>query len=206
MKTELVLFGQHINMAPRTNRRLLVVVFYGVFGAILIASWMKGPHAGAGFWAGEFALFVGPILGGYFSGVGTLTGRRGLVEPFKAGVILKYPDSASVLKPSTLLHPVVDNDPELRIDERALRRRDYAHYVSHGFLGGLISVGFILEFLSYSNVFSYSNQGGGIESLHLTSGDVNRIVYYLLQIGYICALTLPQAVLLWTEPDMEAEG
>jgi hypothetical protein len=30
MKSELVLFGQHINMAPRVNRRRLVVLFYGL--------------------------------------------------------------------------------------------------------------------------------------------------------------------------------
>ena len=200
MKRELVLLGQHVNMAPRVNRRRLVVLFYGIIGALLFACWIRGSHTGAGFWTIEFTLFLGPILGGSFAGLGILTGRRGLVEPFEAGKVLKYPDSASVLKPSTLLHPVVDNDPELRIDERALRRRDYAHYVSHGFLGGLISVGFILEFLNYSN------ESGGIDLLPLTSSAVHHIVYCLLQIGYISALTLPQAILLWTEPDMEAEG
>ena len=65
---------------------------------------------------------------------------------------------------------------------------------------GLISVGFILEFLNYSN------ESGGIDLLPLTSSAVHHIVYCLLQIGYISALTLPQAILLWTEPDMEAEG
>jgi hypothetical protein len=59
-------------------------------------------------------------------------------------------------------------------------------------------VGFLLEFCN--NSFS-----SGIESLWLTSNVVNRIVYYLLQIGYILFLTLPQAILLWTEPDMEEE-
>jgi hypothetical protein len=200
MKRELVLLGQHVNMAPRVNRRRLVVLFYGIIGALLFACWIRGSHTGAGFWTIEFTLFLGPILGGSFAGLGILTGRRGLVEPFEAGKVLKYPDSASVLKPSTLLHPVVDNDPELRIDERALRRRDYAHYVSHGFLGALITVGLWLEFV---NNF---NEGGGIETLHLNSNDVHRITYYLLQIGFIAVCTLPQAILLWTEPDMEAEG
>lgn len=200
MKSELVLFGQHINMTPRVNRRRLVVLFYGIFGALVLANWMRGSHTGGGLWTIEFTVLVGPILGGYFAGISVLSGRARLVEPFTARKTLKYPGSASVLKPSTLLHPVVDNDPELRIDERALRRRDYAHYVSHGFLGTLISVGFILEFLSNSNI------GGVIESLRLTSNDVNRIVYYLLQIGYISFMTLPQAILLWTEPDMETEG
>ena len=109
-----------------------------------------GSHIGSGFLTIEFTLIIGPILGGYFVGIGVLSGRSGLVEPFKAQKTLKYPESASILRPSTLLHPVVDDDPELRTDERALRRRDYAHYVSHGFLSAVVSVGFILEFLSNS--------------------------------------------------------
>jgi len=35
---------------------------------------------------------------------------------------------------------------------------------------------------------------------------MSSIVYCLLQIGYIWFLTLPQAILLWTEPDIEQEG
>jgi hypothetical protein len=200
MKREIVLFGQHVNMAPRANRRRLVVLFYGIIGALLFVCWIRGSHTGAGFWTIEFAIFLGPILGGSFAGLGILTGRRGLVEPFEAREFLRYPDTASVLKPSSLLHPVVDNDPDLRIDERSLSRSDHAHYVSHGFLGALITVGFLLEFV---NNF---NQGDGIATLHLNSNDVHRITYYLLQIGFIAVCTLPQAVLLWTEPDMEAEG
>jgi hypothetical protein len=194
MKTELVLFGKRINMAPRTHRRWLVGAFYGIFGSLLLESWFIGSHTGGGFLTIEFTLMVGPILGGYFAGIGVLSGRAGLVEPFKAQKTLKYPESASILRPSTLLHPVVDDDPELRTDERALRRRDYAHYVSHGFLGAVVSVGFILEFLNNSPL-----------DIGLSSNSVNRIVYCLLQIGYISSMTLPQAILLWTEPDMETD-
>jgi hypothetical protein len=200
MKSELILFGQHINMAPRTNRRRLVGLFYGVISALLFGSLIRGSHTGAGFWTVEFIILLAPVLVGTFSGIGILTGRRGLVEPFEARKFLKYPDTASVLKPSSLLHPVVDNDRELRFDERALRRRDHAHYVSHRFLDVLITVGFFLEFLNYIS------EGSGIETLRLNSNDVHRITYYLLQIGFITVCTLPQAILLWTEPDMEAEG
>ncbi|MGA2650320.1 MAG: hypothetical protein ABSF28_07345 [Terracidiphilus sp.] len=200
MKSELVLFGQHINMAPRVNRRRLVVLFYGIFGALLLANWFMGLHSDGAYWTVMFTLLVGPILGGYFSHVGNL-GRRGLVEPFKAERVLKYPESVSILKPSTLLYPVVDNDPQLRVDERTLRRRDYAHSLAYRFLGALVSVGFILEFCSNS-----SSVGGGLESIGLSSNSANRIIYYLLQISYVPFLTLPQAILLWTEPDMEAEG
>jgi hypothetical protein len=197
MKTKLVLFGKHIDMATRTRRRRLVALFYGVFGALLVMSWMTPSHTGGGFLTIEFTLFVGPILGGYFARIGVISEGRGLVEPFQPQKVLKYPDSASLLRPSTLLHPVVDDDPELRTDERALRRRDYAHYVAHGFLGALVAAAFILEFCNYSGLI------GDIASNGLSSALVHRIVYFLLQIGYITSMTLPQAILLWTEPDIE---
>jgi hypothetical protein len=197
MKTKLVLFGKHIDMATRSRRRWLVAIFYGVFGALLIRGWVLGSHTGGGFLTIEFTILVGPILGGYFAHISGISGGRGLVEPFRPQKILKYPESASFLRPSTLLHPVVDDDPELRTDERALRRRDYAHYVAHGFLGALVAAAFILEFCNYSGLI------GDIANNALSSGSVHRIVYCLLQIGYISSMTLPQAILLWTEPDME---
>jgi hypothetical protein len=199
MKTKLVLFGKHIDMATRTRRRWLVALFYGVFGALLVENWMIGSHTGGGFLTIEFTILVGPILGGYFARISGISGGRGLVEPFRPQKILKYPESASFLRPSTLLHPVVDDDPELRTDERALRRRDYAHYVSYRFLGALVAVAFIFEFAVNSILRD------DLESIGMSPSSVNRIVYCLLQIGYISSMTLPQAILLWTEPDMAPE-
>jgi len=199
MKTKLVLFGKQIDIASRARRRWLVSVFYGVFGALLLVNWLKGSHTLGGFLTIEFTLLIGPVLGGYFAGSSNLFGRAGLVGPFTARKTLKYPDSASILRPSTLLHPVVDDDPELRSDERALRRRDYAHYVSHQVLGAVVSAGFLLEYCSHSVL------SDDIERIGLSSAAVNQIVYCLLQIAWILDVTLPQAILLWTEPDMEAE-
>jgi hypothetical protein len=199
MKTEIVLFGQHFNMASRARRRRLVAVFYGVFGVLLLANWMFRSHTGGGLLTIEFTILVGPILGGYFARIGFLSAGRGLVEPFRAQTVLKYPDSATILEPSTLLHPVVDDDPELRTDERAMRRRDYAHYVAHQFLSAVVAVGFLLEYLNYSGLIGDSASNG------LSPASVHRIVYCLLQIAYISSVTLPQAVLLWTEPDMEID-
>jgi hypothetical protein len=190
MKTELVLFGKHFSMASRSRRRRLVIIFYGTLAALLLKSWLMGSRTGGGFITIEFVLLVGPILGGRFAGIGVLTGTRGLVEPFSAGKSLKYPDSATILKPSTLLHPIEDLDPQLRIDERAQRRRDNAHFISHGFLETIIAAAFLTEFVSYSPI-------------DLAPAVANRVAYCLLQIGYISSMTLPQAILLWTEPDLE---
>jgi hypothetical protein len=197
MKTKLVLFGKHFDMAPRRHRRWLVAVFYGIFSALLLANWLMGSQTKGGSLTIWFTLLLGPILGGYFAGSSNLFGRAGLVEPFIVRKTLKYSESASILRPASLLHPVLDNDPELRTDERLLHRRDYAHYVSYRFLGTVFLAGFILEY------FNNSSLRGGLLSIGLSSSSVNSIVYCLLQIGYILSMTLPQAILLWTEPDME---
>lgn len=196
MKTELKLFGLRLNVAPRRNRRRLVVLFYVVLAALLIVSWLKVPHSGGGWIALEFTLLFGPILGGYF-GRSALFGVRGIVEPFDGRRQLKYPASASVLRPSSLLKPVEDNDPELRTDERALGRSNYAHRVSHGYLSNVIFIGFGIEYLNYYGLL------GGIERWGWSSSDLHHIVFCLLQIGWVFSMTMPQAVLLWTEPDME---
>jgi hypothetical protein len=39
MKTELVLFGRHIDMASQVRRQRLVVLVYGVFAALMAAGW-----------------------------------------------------------------------------------------------------------------------------------------------------------------------
>ncbi|MDR3773225.1 MAG: hypothetical protein P4L26_07755 [Terracidiphilus sp.] len=197
MKTELVIFGMRFGMATRARRRLLVMMFYGVFGGLLLVSWLRGSHTGGGFLTIEFTLLVGPILGGYFTRIGVLAQGRGLVELFEPRKVLKYPDSATILRPSTLLRPVEDHDPELRADERSVRRRDHAHYVSQRFIGGVVSAAFLLEF----SINSHAPGEPGI--FGMPDVPAARIVYCLLQIGYIAVMTLPQAILLWSEPDME---
>lgn len=199
MKTELAIFGMRFGMATRARRRLLVMMFYGVFGGLLLVNWLRGSHTGGGFLTIEFTLLVGPILGGQFTRVGILAQGRGLVEPFEPGKVLKYPDSATVQRPSTLLHPVEDNDPELRTDERSMRRRDHAHYVSQKYIGGVVCAAFLLEF----SINSHAPGGPGI--FGMPDVRVARIVYFLLQVAYIAVMTLPQAILLWTEPDMEEQ-
>ena len=133
-------------MATQARRRKLVFgSFYGAYRGDCPAS-LKGFKPGGGFVTIEFTILVGPILGGYFARIGILSTGRGLVAPFEPQKVLKYPGTATVLRPSTLLHPVEDNDPELRTDERAMRRRDHAHYVSQKFISRVVSAAFFLEF------------------------------------------------------------
>jgi hypothetical protein len=200
MKTELVLFGKRLNLATRAQRRRLVVIFYGIFAALLLASWALRSNTSGGWITIEFAILVGPMLGGHFAGAANLFGRTGLVEPFTNRKTLKYPGAANVARPSSLLRPVIDDDPSLRVDERTLRRRDYAYSVSHRVLGSLLSVAFILDFMIHSSL------ADTLDTIGLPAPAVDSSIYFLLQIAYVSFLTLPQAILLWSEPDMDEEA
>jgi hypothetical protein len=199
MRTELELFGRRISVATRARRRRLVLLFYGVFAVLLVASCLGGfmSPGGSGWATIEFTILLAPILGGYFARIGLLSSGRGIVAPFKPQKVLRYPASASLLRPESLLHPVVDIDPELRVDERALRRRDHAHYLSHEALGTVIGIAFLVAYLRNTGLLKDVQIAGS------ASGIMGGVVYLLLQVAYVLSMTLPAAILLWTEPDME---
>jgi len=44
-----------------------------------------------------------------------------------------------------------------------------------------------------------------IERLGLSHESVNRIIFGILHISWVFILSLPQAILPWTEPDMETD-
>jgi hypothetical protein len=81
-----------------------------------------------------------------------------------------------------------------------MRRRDHAHYVSQQFIGGVVSAAFALEFSINSHMPGEPGVFG------IPDAPAARIVYCLLQVAYIAVMTLPQAILLWTEPDMEEDA
>jgi hypothetical protein len=196
MKTELVLFGKHFSMASRIRRRCLIILFYGAFACLLAASWAMGSQAGAGWVTVEFTVLAGPILGGYFYGSLNLFGTTGLVEPFSGNAMIARRHGVAVTRNLPL---GVESLGELHNDERSLVRRDYAHYLSDRFLGTVVSTAFLLEFLKNASIFRF------VLAIGISVGAMNNLVYSLLQVGYISFLTLPQAILLWTEPDLEEE-
>jgi len=69
-------------------------------------------------------------------------------------------------------------------DERDLRRRDRVHFYSYRFVVALVLLGYVL---------------GGDPFHHAQMGRA------LILGGVVLGLTLPQALLLWIEPDMEFE-
>jgi hypothetical protein len=89
-------------------------------------------------------------------------------------------------------------DMRARGDEREIYRRDYAHYLAYYSLGyGLIAA-------LFAGYFRGPNPVTPHVPLALR-GFLMQLPYIILGATGILYITLPQAILLWSEPDMETE-
>jgi hypothetical protein len=190
MKTELVLFGAHFNMAPRAHRRLLVAFVCAGFAALICGSWLRDRWHFSSIWIILLLYWVNRlVLGNYESG-------GGLVDPFVSKET--QPNFAYdphhpwarlgrwFLQPFTVKRTYTN-------DERELRQRDSIHLTAYRVLGGLVGLAFLTEYLKAT----------GLWKLKTRSFSFDQLIYGLLIVSSIASLTLPQAILLWTEPDME---
>ena len=187
MNAELVLFGKHVSMAQRNRRRIVVAVIYGLLATLLIGSYLIGSWRAASpylIWAVILACRL--FLGGYTPG--------GLVKPFNGKAPRNSERPPNVLALQLRVYPVLPGaDGEAyRNDERELRQRDNAHYRAYQVLGiSLIVPWFICSVFGDPKLFGWS------------AATVNHLCAVLLLAILALFLTLPQAILLWTEPDME---
>jgi len=191
MNAELVLFGKRIDMALRRRRRLLVLAIYTVLAALLAAAWVFTHWRGSGmyvFWAALLACKL--FLGGYYKG--------GLVKPFQPPRPDKWNMPSGVLALKLRIYQPVPQDEETgwRNDERELIQRDRAHYLAYQALGMAVILPW---FLSYLRILRPQLFGWGVAT-------ADQAYYGLTLIALLLFLTLPQAILLWTEPDMRESG
>ena len=84
-------------------------------------------------------------------------------------------------------------------DERELRRRDSAHEIAYRILGMVVIFAFFIGYLRNSSDHL-------LNSVNLTAASFDPLLYGLLMVAFILFLSLPQAILLWTEPDMEEDA
>ena len=188
MRAEIVLLGKRLDMASQERRRVLVVAIYALLAALMAVLWQWTHWRGTGaymFWAAMLVCRL--FLGGYYTG--------GLVKPFNG----KAPRQSGMPPPLLLLklriyQPVLTGDEALyRNDERELEQRDHAHYLAFQTIG--VSVA-LMAFLASMRMLSPRLQGW----MAMPADQL----YYGLSLGILMLfLTLPQAILLWTEPDME---
>lgn len=186
MRAELVLMGKRIDMAPRANRRSLVVLIYAGMAALMAGLWLLDGWRTTGGYLIFTILFVNQFfLGGYAFG--------GLIKPFNG----KAPHQSDPQPPFLLLalrvYPPSPEHSEYRSDERELRQRDRAHYQAYQTLAPALAVIWLLA--------SWKLHAPRLLAWIPVSADV--MLYGLVLAAVVVSVTLPQAILLWTEPDME---
>lgn len=158
MKTQVNLLGMHINLAPRSHRRWLVISFY--FAAT--------------FWA------VCLCIGTDFLRAITLTSLFIFVA-----VLLVFVGYSGI--------------GEVGGDERVIHRRDHAYFIAHRKMSLLIFViAFVVTLRGFSPLVGFlpaASRGFIME-------DLARGAMFTLILIFV---TLPQAIILWTEPDMDPD-
>jgi hypothetical protein len=199
MKAELLLFGMHFNMAPHANRRRLVALIYMAFAALMTVGWFIDHWHVWGF--GLIILsasYLGRlVLGGY--GVA----GKGMVKPFFGNEVraryLENPSSSwSRMAKSQI--PDLANAREFGSDEREVSLRDKAHEAAYRRLGAIVIITLMFACLKYVAMPLLREYG-----IELSAAVLDQIIYGLLIASVILLITLPQAILLWTEPDIEEE-
>jgi hypothetical protein len=187
MRTDLKIAGYKLNMRSRGRRRALVILVYLLLSAMLGASPRWAPSIlGSALW---FVLLVALINRMIFGG----QTARGLVRPFSSGIRPLWfrddpPRDSSIDRWFWRRSP---SRKDLQTDERDDRRRDRAHFLAYRILAFLTMLVWAL-FASVRLGPLFGTKGLSFDFALMVAVGVAML-----------ALTLPQAILLWTEPDME---
>lgn len=191
MNAEVLILGRRISMASQARRRILVVAIYAAFTLLMAVLWFTTQWRGTGaylIWAAMLACRL--FLGGYYAG--------GLVKPFNGKAPKQYqmPNSLLALK-LRIYQPIPEDDQAAyRNDERELHQRDHAHYLAFQAVGVAVCVPMLMASMRLIR----PSLMGWIPM------QPDAMYYGLTLVAIILFLTLPQAILLWTEPDMEPEN
>jgi hypothetical protein len=167
-------------------RRALVVCIYAGMTMALAGLGMLDHWRTSGYYLVFLALGVNHfLLGGY--------GRGGLVRPF-SGQAPRREGVPSPLIPLGLYLRLtrVAPEEEWRSDERETALRDRVHFQAYQGLSVAICVLWILT--GWETAKSAS-----LPVLHAVAAEM---LYPVVLVTVVLMLTLPQAILLWNEPDM----
>lgn len=174
-----------LSMETRSARRRLIVAVYALLAALLAGGWFLDQLHVTGTYVYFAAFFIGYFI---FGG----TGAYGLIKPFTGKGPRNPPMPSSLVElhlaiTGALPRPKPD---EYRNDERELLLRDRAHYRAYPVLFAVI------VFIWVITLWTPRMYSPALE---------HRLVLLLATAGILIAVTLPQALILWTEPDMEAD-
>lgn len=187
MKRELMIGGFRLDMSSRRRRRALVVLVYAVLGVLLSSAILWVPAT-----LGNASLCLLTVFLINQLAFGGLT-TRGLVRPFSSDIRPIWfkddpPPSSAIDRWFWRRSP---SRRELQTDERDNGRRDRAHYLAYRVLSiSTYVVWGLFATVRVGPVF-------GTKGLPFDFALMAALAVVML------AMTLPQAILVWTEPDME---
>jgi hypothetical protein len=182
--TQYSLFG--IPMQQRRTRRRLVMVAYtaiAIVCGLTVAFIRVAPYLYSyAIWATLAFMFV--VFG--------WQGRGGLIKPFPNKPPRPEPTMVTLaelqLRPK---RPFADDTSAWRNDERELARRDLAHY--HAYQPVAVGIVVLLVLTAIAN--------------HpwpwMSAAVLAQVSYAVALVVTVMAFTLPAAIILWTEPDIE---
>jgi len=181
------LFG--FNMERRPNRRRLVVVVYAVLSVLLVGGWYLDRFGLTGsVYVYFIAMFLNwKVLGGY--------GPKGLVKPFtgEGPSVQPMPSNLVELELYAAGNLPGAGPDEYRNDERELARRDRVHYQAYQVVALLLCpIWFIAQWEVRPPRF-------------VPAGLLPMLLEWIALPAVLLAVTLPQAIILWTEPDVAAD-
>jgi hypothetical protein len=174
------------NMASQAARRRLVVAAYTVLAVLILSGWLLDRLHTTGVYIYFAAWFISYfVFGGY--------GSSGMIKPFNGKAPRVQPMPSSFVELQLRSTGALDApDPEdYRNDEREVERRDRVHYQAYQGICVLLA---LIWFLAMWE----------LHPPHFLPAALVPVLLYLLALpAVLLAVTLPQAILLWTEPDLE---
>jgi hypothetical protein len=164
------------SLRTRTRRRALVLAYYGLLLLFLATATWRHKSISGALLAQTFAL--GSFFGGLRAGSIVKTYSTRVPDPDRS------PIQQLNLGP---VRPFVSRSP---LDEREMHERDHAHYLAYSLLN-----------LSLFAVGALTVLGMNVAPAMMMHNSVNLLWGFT-----IWTLSLPQSVILWTEPDPIEEG
>ncbi len=189
MNAELFLMGKRIDMTSRTRRRALVVLIYFAIAVAIAGLW----HLDRWHTSGACLILATIplnrfLLGGYNFG--------GLIKPFNGKAPRQNHEPPSHLALVLRIDRPQPDEREYRNDERELHQRDQAHYRAYQAL--------CIAIIALWAMTNFAANGSHLLARVPIPADM--LLYGVATATLTVAVTLPQAILLWTEPDMEPDA
>lgn len=186
MRAELMLMGKRVDMAPRAHRRTLVALIYLTLAVLMAALFLADRWRVSGFYLVIATSLINRfLLGGYNFG--------GLVKPFNGKAPRRTQAPPPFLLLALHLYTPAPEPDEYRSDERELAQRDRAFYTAYQ---SIVMALTIIWLLSNFNLYVP-------RLVAWLPASPALLLYGVVLAAIVMALTLPQAILLWNEPDME---